>query len=143
MKKRLMSLMAIVLVLGLAACTERQVPEEEVVQAPETVAETAAETSEETEVVEEVTIPADGVYEGEPEGFHATTPVKVSVTVEGGTITAVEIIEHEESEGISDPAIEGVPAAIVENNSPNVDVVSGATYTSNGIMDAVRNALSQ
>ena len=84
---------------------------------------------------------ADGTYEGTSD--KGMSPgLKVSVTVEGGKITSVEVIEHSETDGISDPAIEGVPAAIVEAGSPNVDVVSGATMTSEAIMDAVQNALS-
>ncbi|WP_409228190.1 FMN-binding protein [Gudongella sp. SC589] len=82
----------------------------------------------------------DGTYEGVSDaGMHAG--LKVSVTVEGGIITNVEVVAHEETPGISDPAIEGVPAAIVEANSPNVDVVSGATYTSDAIIEAVSLAL--
>ena len=82
----------------------------------------------------------DGTYEGVSDaGMHAG--LKVAVTVEGGVITSVEVVEHSETEGISDPAIEGVPAAIVEANSPNVDVVSGATYTSDAIIEAVGFAL--
>ncbi len=83
----------------------------------------------------------DGTYEGTSDkGMHEG--LKVSVVVEGGKITSVEIIEHEETAGMADPAIDGIPAAIVEANSPDVEVVSGATFTSEGIMDAVKNALS-
>lgn len=83
----------------------------------------------------------DGVYEGVSDlGMHPG--LKVLVTVEGGIIKSVEILEHDETPGISDPALEGVPLAIVDANSPDVDVVSGATMTSEAIMDAVRKALS-
>ena len=50
--------------------------------------------------------------------------------------------EHNETAGISDPAIELIPAAILEANSPEVDAVSNATVTSNAIMEAVTNALN-
>jgi len=60
----------------------------------------------------------------------------------GDTITNVEVVEHSESAGISDPAIEEIPAAIVAANSTDVDTVSGATYTSEGIMAAVDAALA-
>ncbi len=84
---------------------------------------------------------ADGTYEGSSD--KGMSPgLKVSVTVEGGKIVSVEVIEHDETPGISDPAIEGVPSAIVESNSTTVDVVSGATFTSEAIMEAVQNALS-
>ncbi|NLM55453.1 MAG: FMN-binding protein, partial [Firmicutes bacterium] len=45
--------------------------------------------------------------------------------------------------GISDPAVKDMPGRIVAANSAQVDVVSGATYTSKGIIEAVENAVSQ
>ena len=84
---------------------------------------------------------ADGTYEGSSdEGMHPG--LKVSVVVTDGKISEVKVIAHEETEGISDPAIAGVPTAIVESGSPDVDVVSGATYTSKAIIDAVKKALA-
>ena len=70
----------------------------------------------------------DGVYVGTGKGMHSN--IEVSVTVTDGKI------------GVSDPAIEQIPAAIVAANSADVDAVAGATLTSNGIMEAVKNALS-
>lgn len=81
----------------------------------------------------------DGTYPGEAEGFNGA--VKVDVTVKDGKISNVEVTEHEESEGISDPAIEQTPKAIVDKNSTDVDAVAGATYTSDAIKEAVNNAL--
>lgn len=81
----------------------------------------------------------DGTYEGEGTGFGG--PILVSVTVSDGMITDISLLEHAETAGISDPAIEGIPAAIIEAQSADVDAVSGATYTSEGIMEAVENAL--
>ena len=83
---------------------------------------------------------ADGVYEGTGAGLNGQ--IKVSVTVSGGKITEVKVLEHSETAGISDPAIEKIPAAIVEAQSADVDIVSGATFTSKGIIDAVKNALN-
>lgn len=71
-------------------------------------------------------------------------PVKVSTTFDAeGKITAVVVDEHAESEGISDPAIADVPAAIVENNSVAVDTVGGATVTSQTIIQAVEAAITE
>ena len=69
--------------------------------------------------------------------------VTVKVTMDGDKIASVEVIDHKETEGISDPAIEGIPAAIVEAQSTEVDNVSGATMTSTAIKNAVNDALSQ
>ena len=67
--------------------------------------------------------------------------VTVEVVYADGKITSVEVKDHKETEGLADPAIEKIPAAIVEANSVNVDAVSGATVTSNAIMKAVEDAL--
>ncbi len=85
-------------------------------------------------------MPADGVYEGSANGMGGA--VKVTVTVSGGKITAVEVVEHSETAGISDPAIEQIPAKIVEAQSTDVDAVTGATVTSEAIKAAVKAALS-
>ena len=81
----------------------------------------------------------DGVFEGTGTGFGGD--LKVAVTVEGGKITKVEVLSHGDTAGVCDAALEKVPAEIVEAQSADVDVASGATFTSNGIMAAVKNAL--
>lgn len=81
----------------------------------------------------------DGTYEGTAEGHNG--PLTVEVIVVDQKITEVTVLEHEETEVASDPAIEEIPAAIVEHQSTKVDVVSGVTYSSNAIMAAVENAL--
>ncbi len=97
-------------------------------------------------VVEDI-IPADrvyvdGIYEGESdEGMHAG--LKVSVEIVDGKIASVKVIEHNETDGISDPAIAELPNAIVEANTPSVDGVSGASYTSAAIKEAVKFALEK
>ena len=86
------------------------------------------------------TIPANGVYEGSANGMGGA--VKVAVTVEDGKISDVEVLEHKETAGISDPAIEQIPQAIVEAQSTDVEAVTGATVTSEAIKEAVAAALS-
>ena len=85
-------------------------------------------------------IPANGVYEGSANGMGGA--VKVAVTVEDGKISDVEVLEHKETAGISDPAIEQIPQAIVEAQSTDVEAVTGATVTSEAIKEAVAAALS-
>lgn len=81
---------------------------------------------------------ADGTYEGISE----TTLVKatVKVTVEGGKIINIDILRHEC--GLGGPAGE-IVNDIRDLNTVEVDAVSGATYSSEVIKDAVRNALRQ
>ena len=81
----------------------------------------------------------DGVFEGTGTSFGGD--LKVAVTVEGGKITKVEVLSHGDTAGVCDAAMEKVPAEIVEAQSADVDVVTGATFTSKGIMAAVKNAL--
>lgn len=98
------------------------------------------EEEEETKEVEAMTFDMeDGTYEGTAEGHNG--PVTVEVTLADGQITEVNVLEHEETEGASDPAFEEVPADIVEYQSTKVDIVSGVTYSSNAIMAAVEDAL--
>ena len=78
---------------------------------------------------------------GQAQGYGGT--LKVRVTTDGGAITAVEVTEHSETEGVGTRAIEALPQAIVTANSWQVDTVSGATVTSKAIMAAVADAMGQ
>ncbi len=81
----------------------------------------------------------DGVYEGSGKGNNGE--IKVEVTIENGNIISVALKEHSETAGIYEAAEEGVTAQIIKNQSAKADAVSGATNSSNGIMEAVANAL--
>ena len=83
---------------------------------------------------------AGGALTGTADGFMG--PITVSVTMDGDKIAAVEVVSNSETPEIAGAALEKIPAAIVAANSADVDIVSGATYTSNGIINAVKNALS-
>lgn len=78
---------------------------------------------------------------GEAQGYGGT--LRVAVTMDGDRITAVNVMEHQETEGVGTRAIDALPNAIVQANSADVDTVSGATVTSNAIKAAVRDALGQ
>ncbi|NLD51914.1 MAG: FMN-binding protein [Clostridiales bacterium] len=80
------------------------------------------------------------VVEGQGQGFGGA--VKVQVTLEDGKITKVEVLEHAETNGIGTPGLEQMPGRIVEAGSADVDIVTGATLTSNAIKDAVKAALA-
>ena len=67
--------------------------------------------------------------------------VYVKITMDGDTITAVEVIQHKETEGIGSLAIAALPDEFVQSQSSQVDVVAGATLTSNAMMAAVQDAL--
>ena len=79
-------------------------------------------------------------YEGVGTGKNGD--VHVTVTIEDGVIKDVAVGEHSETAGIADPALERIPAAIVENQSIAVDAVAGATLTSEAIKAAVAEAIA-
>lgn len=126
MKRTLSLLLAFVMVLGLAACGGNTAQET-------TAAATAAS--------EEAGIYTPGTYTGTAAGKNGD--VKVEVTFSANAIDSVKVVEHSETAGISDGAIENIPTAIVENQSLAVDTVSGATITSEAILNAVADAVAQ
>ncbi|MDF2531956.1 MAG: FMN-binding domain protein [Clostridia bacterium] len=143
--KKIISITLILLfvVTALVGCSggtnEAAAPVQETPKVEENKTEPAKEEPKtEEKPAEEVVVYKDGIYEGTAEGMHT---IKVAVEVAGGKIAKVEIKEHKETAGIAEPALEQIPAAIVEKNTPNVDIVSGATLASEGIMNAVKNAL--
>lgn len=82
---------------------------------------------------------ADGVYKGSATGFSG--PVTVAVTIMDKKITSIDILSSTDDEAFFNRA-KGVIDRIISSQSLDVDVVSGATYSSNGIIGAVKNALT-
>ena len=82
----------------------------------------------------------DGIYYGIGTGFGG--PLKVKVEISGGKITSIQIVENSDGSSYISKA-SAVISSILSKQSTNVDTVSGATYSSVGIIQAVRNALSQ
>ena len=82
----------------------------------------------------------DGTYYGTGTGFGGT--LKVQVVISGGKISSIQIIETSDGSAYISKA-SSLINSIIANQSTNVDTVSGATYSSVGIIQAVRNALSQ
>ena len=96
-----------------------------------------------TLVVEEFTAPSiylDGIYTAEAMGFEGQ--ITVQVTVAEDKITDITILSAEDEEEYLSRAKQVIPA-ILEGQSPNVDTVSGATYSSTGILNAVKLALAK
>ena len=109
---------------------------------------TAAAAEPTTEVTEETTQSSqsngtftDGVYSGSGTGFCGTTDV--SVTVEGGKIADITINSYQDDEQFFSRAQSGVISEILAAQDTNVATVSGATFSSNFIIEAVSNALGK
>jgi fumarate reductase flavoprotein subunit len=83
----------------------------------------------------------DGTYTGTGKGNNGD--ITVEVIVEGGNVTTISLTDQHETPGIYETAEQEVTALIIKKQTTDVDSVSGATYTSNGIKEAVENALKQ
>jgi polyferredoxin/uncharacterized protein with FMN-binding domain len=83
----------------------------------------------------------DGTYSGEGRGYRPG--LEVSVTVKNSKIASVEILSNNETPRFAQMPMEIIPQEIVKAQSTSVDAVSGATRTSEDIMMAVDDALSQ
>lgn len=80
-----------------------------------------------------------GTYEGTGEGLYGEIVAVVEVSAD--EILSIEFKEHKETEDIANPAFEKLPIEIVENQTIAVDTIAGCTISSQGILDAVKDAL--
>lgn len=83
----------------------------------------------------------DGTYQGSGTGFGGT--ITVEVTISGGKIASITILSAAGETASYFASAKGVISRIISGQTPNVDAVSGATYSSNGIIQAVQNALAK
>ncbi len=82
-----------------------------------------------------------GSYINEAEGYYSTLIVKV--TVNETRILDIEILSHEEPEILSDIVFSRLPQTMKKKNTHDVDIISGATYTSRALIKAVGRALEE
>ena len=95
-------------------------------------------------VVEEFTTPSayrDGVYTASAQGFGG--PITLQVTIADDTITDITVVSAEGETRSYFSRARHVISAILESGTPDVDAVSGATYSSTGILNAVKSALKK
>ena len=83
----------------------------------------------------------DGTYTGSGKGFGGTISVKV--TVEDGKISAIDVTSASGETASYFSKAKGIIPKMISGQTTNVDAAYGATYSSNGIITAVRNALSK
>lgn len=126
-KKALSLILCALLILSIAGCTK---------------ADTDTNTTpkeEESKNTEKLFTP--GTYEGVGAGRNGD--LKVEVVVDDSKILSVKVVDHSETPALSDAPIEEIPLTIVEGQSLNVDIISGATVTSNAVLEAVKDALTK
>lgn len=84
---------------------------------------------------------ADGTYTGEAEGFGGT--IQVEVSIQQGKITDISIVSAENEDGTYLSMAQDIIPVILEQQSAEVDTISGATFSSTGIRDAVAQAIEK
>lgn len=85
---------------------------------------------------------ADGTYEGSGTGFRGAV-TNVSVTIENDIIKDIKVVSYGDDAPYFNRAYNSIANQILSSQSTEVDAVSGATYSSVGIMDAVADALEK
>ncbi|MDR0374469.1 MAG: FMN-binding protein [Treponema sp.] len=81
----------------------------------------------------------ENISEGTGQGYRGI--IRVLVHSNSNGIQSIEVIDHEDDEFIGGAAMESLVESILESNSTDLDAVSGATESSHGFLEAVRNAL--
>ncbi|MGB5823505.1 MAG: FMN-binding protein [Proteocatella sp.] len=84
---------------------------------------------------------ADGIFSGTGQGFKGG--IKVEVEVVSGVISRVEVVDQQDDRKWFNWANNKIPNSIIEAQSADVDIVSGATYSSIGIIEGAEDAISQ
>lgn len=82
-----------------------------------------------------------GTYQGTAAGFHGD--ITVEVTVDDTSIVSVKVVDHHETDYVTDLAINDLPNDVVEHQSIAVDLYSGATVSSAAVLRATKTALEQ
>lgn len=84
----------------------------------------------------------DGTYTGTAEGYGGE--IELEVTIEDGEISGIEVLSQEETEDLGDDAIDDIIEQVEEQNgTEDVEVVSGATASSDATIEAIEAALDE
>lgn len=81
----------------------------------------------------------EGEYTGIGNGYHSD--IKVKIKTDKYRILSIEILEHQEMPVISEIVFKDIPHRVIRKNSTEIDLVSGATFTSKGLLEAIDDAL--
>jgi uncharacterized protein with FMN-binding domain len=83
----------------------------------------------------------EGTYEGNADGHIGN--IKVQIVTDQYEIKDIVILSQEETPVVADIVYKKIPARVLKKNSPEVDVVAGATYTSKALIKAIKDGLSK
>ncbi|HCT96696.1 flavocytochrome c [Vagococcus sp.] len=81
------------------------------------------------------------VFEGTGNGKHGD--IKVEVTMKDNHIEDIKVLNHGENKVLAEPVYEELEQTIINQNSTEVDVVTGSTATSEGYLEAVNDAVKK
>jgi len=82
-----------------------------------------------------------GTYTATAQGNNGE--IKVEVVFTEDKIESITVVEHQETPGLGDAAMDKLSSEIVEKQSTDVDVVAGATNSSNALINAVKDCINQ
>lgn len=102
----------------------------------------AAETTPAAETTTAAGAVKDGTYNATGTGF-GNGDVPVTVTIEGGKITDVTVDAGTQSDGYGKDAADGLAQEVIDGQTYDIDVVSGATMTRNAVSDAVKEIMTE
>ena len=126
---------------GIISAVKNALTGEQDTSTPATTASSSNQSSPSIETVDDSNQTwKDGTYYGSGTGFNGE--VQVQVVIADGKITDINVVSHNDDSSFMSQA-QGLIPNIISSQSTNVDAVSGATYSSRGIIDAVRAALKQ
>lgn len=136
MRKIIPAITIAALVLGIAGCQaqEKTAPPETTLESDSTT-----ETGEETKT-ENQSSDFDGIYSGEGQGHGGK--ILIDLTIQDGKISSIDVKENSETPGIAD-AMDVLTKQMIAGNTLDIDTISGATYTSQGFIDAVEDAFAK
>ena len=126
---------------GIISAVKNALTGEQDTSTPATTASSSSQSSPSIETVDDSNQTwKDGTYYGSGTGFNGE--VQVEVVIADGKISNISVVSHNDDSSFMSQA-QGLIPNIISSQSTNVDAVSGATYSSRGIIDAVRAALKQ
>ena len=103
--------------------------------------EDAKKDEENTEEESEDLVYKNGTYTGDGQGFGGN--IQVQVTLENDTITDIQVVSAPGEDSAYLSQGQGVISTILASQSTDVDTISGATFSSTGIINAVNDALGK
>ena len=101
----------------------------------------SAEDKENTDQADSDNVYKNGTFEGSGTGYGGT--ITVQVTLEDDTITAVSVVSAPGEDSAYLSQGENVINSVISEQSTDVDTISGATFSSTGILEGVNDALSK